>query len=182
MESYTFNITEYHNLSRNFKPLEDLCYRRIIDWLYLNERPLPLNISAASKLLNLQEFQFTLYGVLVHYFENDDHGYFSRKINNELKPKLAKPKGTRLTSDWIVPDEYLEFCNKERPDLQASYIAEQFKDYWISVSGAKGTKLDWFATWRNWVRGQKVQPTMPSKFKNKSSVISDEHFEHWLKG
>jgi hypothetical protein len=29
---------------------------------------------------------------------------------------------------------------------------EQFVDYWTSVPGAKGRKLDWAATWRNWMR------------------------------
>ena len=49
---------------------------------------------------------------------------------------------------------------------------EKFKDYWISQPGQKGVKLDWFATWRNWVRNTnapKVNPadivrlTVPSK-------------------
>ena len=31
-------------------------------------------------------------------------------------------------------------------------IADRFGDYWRGVSGAKGVKLDWLATWRNWVR------------------------------
>ena len=30
--------------------------------------------------------------------------------------------------------------------------ADKFRDYWLSVSGSKGVKLDWQATWRNWVR------------------------------
>ena len=43
----------------------------------------------------------------------------------------------------------------ERPDLEPSPVWNQFKDYWAGVAGSKGTKLDWFATWRNWVRKQK---------------------------
>jgi nicotinamide mononucleotide adenylyltransferase len=30
--------------------------------------------------------------------------------------------------------------------------ADQFRDYWIAKAGAGATKLDWEATWRNWVR------------------------------
>jgi hypothetical protein len=49
---------------------------------------------------------------------------------------------------------------------------DQFKDYWISQAGQKGVKLDWFATWRNWVRSTTapkqnpydiVRLTVPSK-------------------
>ena len=28
----------------------------------------------------------------------------------------------------------------------------QFIDYWIAQPGQRGTKLDWDATWRNWMR------------------------------
>ena len=31
---------------------------------------------------------------------------------------------------------------------------EKFKDYWIALPGQKGSKLNWTATWRNWVRNQ----------------------------
>ena len=30
--------------------------------------------------------------------------------------------------------------------------AEKFRDYWISIAGPRGIKLDWEATWRNWCR------------------------------
>jgi hypothetical protein len=31
-------------------------------------------------------------------------------------------------------------------------LADDFRDYWIGVPGAKGLKLDWLATWRNSIR------------------------------
>jgi uncharacterized protein YdaU (DUF1376 family) len=86
-------------------------------------------------------------------------------------------RGNRLPQDWIVPEDYIKFCHEERPDLIAEDVALQFKDYWISVAGAKGVKTDWFATWRNWVRRQDVAK---SKFKNKGSLMSDAQFEDWL--
>jgi len=86
-------------------------------------------------------------------------------------------RGSRLPQDWIVPEDYIKFCHEERPDLIAEDVALQFKDYWISVAGAKGVKTDWFATWRNWVRRQDVAK---SKFKNKGSLMSDAQFEDWL--
>jgi len=30
--------------------------------------------------------------------------------------------------------------------------AERFRDYWIAKPGKDGVKLDWAATWRNWMR------------------------------
>ena len=63
-------------------------------------------------------------------------------------------KGTRFTLD-AIPEEWILFCKKERSDLNPSVVFDGFKDYWVSVAGAKGVKLDWSATWRNWVRNQK---------------------------
>jgi len=75
-----------------------------------------------------------------------------------LKAESAKaPKAQRLKLDSI-PEDWFNFCRSERPDLNPKDIWDQFKDYWSSIGGAKGTKLDWFATWRNWVRNQRVVP------------------------
>jgi anti-sigma-K factor RskA len=35
-------------------------------------------------------------------------------------------------------------------------VGEQFRDYWSAKAGSGSTKLDWQATWRNWVRNQKM--------------------------
>lgn len=34
-------------------------------------------------------------------------------------------------------------------------IGETFRDYWRAKAGKEGVKLDWEATWRNWVRREK---------------------------
>jgi len=74
-------------------------------------------------------------------------------INQE--PKVKTQRGSRLPTDWTLPDEWADWAEKERPDLLVYKTAESFKDFWISKPGAGGVKLDWHATWRNWVRSQK---------------------------
>lgn len=64
-------------------------------------------------------------------------------------------RGTRLPIDWQPTKEHIDFCKSERPELDAVKVAEQFKDYWVAKAGSAGVKLDWMATWRNWVRNQK---------------------------
>ena len=63
-------------------------------------------------------------------------------------------KGTRFNLD-AIPEDWVLFCRKERSDLNPVVVFDGFKDYWASVAGAKGVKLDWSATWRNWIRNQK---------------------------
>ena len=37
-------------------------------------------------------------------------------------------------------------------DPEVDREALQFRDYWLGASGSNAVKLDWSATWRNWVR------------------------------
>ncbi len=74
----------------------------------------------------------------------------------ENKKPTATATATRLPADWAPSDDDIEFCEAERKDLTPSVVADRFRDYWIAQPGAKGRKLDWPATWRNWVRNEKL--------------------------
>lgn len=77
----------------------------------------------------------------------------------EEKRERGKTKrvGTRLPDDWSPSAADIEFCQTERPDLEVAITAARFKDYWISKPD--GLKLNWSATWRNWVRNEKAGQT-----------------------
>jgi uncharacterized protein YdaU (DUF1376 family) len=88
------------------------------------------------------------------------------------KPIEKNKRGSRLSPDLSFPDEWFDFLVKERPELNAQQTFAKFMDYWIAQAGQKGVKLDWFATWRNWVRSTNapkqnpydvVRLTVPSK-------------------
>lgn len=69
-------------------------------------------------------------------------------------PSDSNSRGTRFL-DKSLSLPWKEFCIQKRPSLDPEEIFQSFKDYWISQPGAKGIKLDWEATWRNWVRNQR---------------------------
>ena len=75
--------------------------------------------------------------------------------------KEKKTLGKRLASDFSFPKEWEDFCQTERPELSPVKTFDQFKDYWIAQAGQKGVKLDWFATWRNWVRSTNAPKQNP---------------------
>lgn len=70
--------------------------------------------------------------------------------------KKTTATASRLPADWIPSDDDIKFCESERKDLNPGVVADRFRDYWIAQPGAKGRKLDWPATWRNWVRNEKL--------------------------
>jgi len=75
--------------------------------------------------------------------------------------KEKKTLGKRLASDFSFPKEWEDFCQQTRPELSPVKTFDQFKDYWIAQAGQKGVKLDWFATWRNWVRSTNAPKQNP---------------------
>lgn len=75
---------------------------------------------------------------------------------DQPEQKKQTATATRLPADWTPSDDDINFCITERKDLTPSVVADRFRDYWVAQPGAKGRKLDWPATWRNWVRNEKL--------------------------
>jgi len=66
--------------------------------------------------------------------------------------KVRRDKGTRLPEDWEPSQTDLNYAiSKGFQSEQVTLIAERFKNYWVAKPGAGGVKLDWPATWKNWV-------------------------------
>jgi len=84
-----------------------------------------------------------------------------RETEAETK-KEKKTLGKRLATDSCLTKEWEDFCVEQRPELNPAKTFDQFKDYWIAQAGQKGVKLDWFATWRNWVRSTHAPKTNPA--------------------
>lgn len=75
----------------------------------------------------------------------------------------APERGSRLPDNWQPSTSDMEFCQKRRPDLIPSEVADRFRDYWAAQPGAKGRKANWSATWRNWVRNERPVQAALSK-------------------
>lgn len=69
------------------------------------------------------------------------------------------PTGSRLPPDWKPSEDESSWARKERPDLDIAKQADRFRDYWIAKTGKEATKLDWTATWRNWIRNAHAEKT-----------------------
>lgn len=59
-------------------------------------------------------------------------------------------RGTRLPEDWKPPPSGCPGLTLT-PEFLAAEEAK-FRDYWRAQPGQRGVKLDWDATWRNWLR------------------------------
>ncbi len=79
------------------------------------------------------------------------------------KSRGARKRGARLPEDWnpLMPDT----AEAERKLGSSGAIEElaKFRDYWKAQPGQRGTKLDWDATFRNWIRNAKGPPSSNGK-------------------
>lgn len=76
------------------------------------------------------------------------------KLKAPRQPKVGKVTniagGTRISVETL-PDDWAQWALADcGMDLKQSMrVFAEFRDYWLSVPGAKGRKSEWFATWRN---------------------------------
>jgi hypothetical protein len=70
----------------------------------------------------------------------------------ERKKESTHKRGERLPPGWTPPDRDWEFALAAVGELTARANLDKFRDYWAAIPGQKGVKLDWPATWRNWIR------------------------------
>lgn len=75
----------------------------------------------------------------------------SRERGASAPPAPKKSKGERIPDNFPAEPE-LTWAKAEHPAVDSRAEAAKFSDYWRSIPGAKGVKLDWPATWRNWIR------------------------------
>jgi uncharacterized protein YdaU (DUF1376 family) len=204
MHYYQFNIGDYNSHTMHLSETEDLAFRRMLDWSYLHEKPLPVDLDEIARQIRMRTHSESIGIVLNEYFELREDGWINLRVIQELlkvgiksekasasakarwgkkdanalptqsdsnathntlpithNTKEKSKKGSRLSQDWFLSKSMGEWATQERPDLDVRQVAEQFKDYWIAQAGQKGVKLDWDATWRNWVRNTKAVKPNP---------------------
>lgn len=74
------------------------------------------------------------------------------------KADARSARGTRLPDGWVPSTDLMAFALGRMSPDEANEELDKFRDHWKSASGAKGVKLDWDATFRNWIRNAKRKP------------------------
>jgi uncharacterized protein YdaU (DUF1376 family) len=111
---YQFNIGDYRKDTVHLSRLEHSIYRDLIDWYYLDEKPIPKETQSVSRRLRLvsQEEQNALLAVLEDFFICSEDGWKHKRIDQEIQgyhgmcetnrtngSKGGRPKKNPLGSD-----------------------------------------------------------------------------------
>ena len=63
-----------------------------------------------------------------------------------------RKNGTRMPDPFLVSAEMVAWAREKCPHVDGKRETERFEDHWRGKVGKDGRKLDWVATWRNWMR------------------------------
>lgn len=96
MHYYQFNISDYKSHTEHLEPMEDLAYRRMLDWCYLHEKPLPKSKDEISRIIRMRTHTDCIAVVLREFFTKTDCGDFIHKrVFLEIEKANAKSSKAR---------------------------------------------------------------------------------------
>ena len=84
MHYYQFNIGDYKSHTEHLSEMEDLTYRRLLDWYYLHETPIPLDENEVARQIRMRSHTDCIAVVLREYFECTADGWIHHRANKEL--------------------------------------------------------------------------------------------------
>ena len=85
MHYYQFNIGDYNSHTMHLSEIEDLTYRRLLDWYYLHESPIPLDLNEVSRQIRMRSHSDCIATVLLEFFERTADGWIHHRANKEIE-------------------------------------------------------------------------------------------------
>jgi hypothetical protein len=89
-----------------------------------------------------------------------DKSVVSAQAQNPLESKSTgkvrgAARGKRIDPNWTpTPKDYAFASSHKLTREEINREADRFRNYWLAASGRNAAKLDWEATWRNWLTGE----------------------------
>ena len=103
------------------------------------------------------------------------NGQRERKRDSGSAPRK---RGHRIDPDFAVTDDMTAWAKSNGLDhLNLEAVTEEFVDYWLGAT-KNAAKVDWVATWRNWVRRQAERAPRAAKGGRAGDVDYDAWDRH----
>ncbi len=84
MHYYQFNIGDYQSHTAHLSETEDLIYRRLLDWYYLHEIPIPLDNEETARQIRMRSHSNCIASLLKEYFEKTENGWIHHRADKEI--------------------------------------------------------------------------------------------------
>ena len=102
MNYYPFHMGDYAVHTGHLDLLEDLAYRRCLDFYYLHESPLPKDVTKLAKLIRMPDHAAVVRDVLNEFFIQEDDCWRHLRCDEELakmKEKRVKAQASAIPKD-----------------------------------------------------------------------------------
>lgn len=121
MHYYKFNIGDYASHTLHLEPLEDIAYRRMLDWIYLHESPLPDSPEQIARLIRMRTHCEDIANVLREFFTLTDHGWMQEKASIEIDAyKLKSDKAKASAAVRWAKKPIKSDANALRPECEGN--------------------------------------------------------------
>lgn len=97
MHFYQFNIGDYKSHTEHLSEMEDLAYRRLLDWYYLHERPIPNDIEQIARQIRMRTHCDCIANVLREFFVLSDGHWMNKRADREIG-KIAEKSAKAIAS------------------------------------------------------------------------------------
>ena len=87
--------------------IEDLTYRRLLDWYYLHESPIPLELNEVSRQIRMRTHSDCIATVLQEFFERSADGWIHHRANKEIEKVGDKSQKASASAKarWSKPKD-----------------------------------------------------------------------------
>ena len=141
---YKFHIGDYISHTMHLDDAEDLAYRRLLDWYYMGEKPLPLDTVLVARRIRLDED--VVRPVLEEFFDKTDEGWVNTRADKEIHAYNVRVELNRRSGKLGGRPQSIKVPNEEplSPPQQNTTEQKQNKD----ISSTKSTRFNEF--WEVW--------------------------------
>ena len=95
MHYYPFNISDYASHTRHLTNMEDLAFRRLLDFYYLHEEPIENDVKKVARKLNLRGNENEIQEVLEEFFFLENNTWLNKRAEEIIKAYQAKADTAR---------------------------------------------------------------------------------------
>jgi uncharacterized protein YdaU (DUF1376 family) len=102
MHYYAFNPSDYLAHTMHLSPMEDLAYRRMLDWCYIHERDLPDDVDRIARIIQMPDSCNCIAFVLEEYFTKVKNGWSHKRVREEIKKyrETSKKRQGAASARW----------------------------------------------------------------------------------
>jgi uncharacterized protein YdaU (DUF1376 family) len=131
MHFYKFHIGDYMSHTRHISLLEDLAYRRLLDFYFLHEQP--IKHRDAARQIGMRDHEEDVQTILNEFFISTENGFINVRADKEIA-EFRKHQAVSAYGAFIRDNPSLkDFANKE--DFVTHYLASSIDVYLGTLRG-----------------------------------------------